>query len=65
MKVKNTYGVEIDYDVAASLMDENLVEMIAQDICPTTEQEFFSAYEVAFEEMFGEEWELSKKNPVY
>ena len=40
---------------------------IRESICGTvdSEQEFFTAYEKAHAEKYGEEWELSKENPCY
>ena len=63
MKVINMNGTEINYEAAVELMD---VE-IRDSICGTvdTEQEFFTAYEKAHAEKYGEEWELSKENPCY
>ena len=45
------------------LMDDE----IRESVCGTvdSEQEFFNAYEKAHAEKYGEEWELSKKNPCY
>ena len=61
MKVINRNGYELDLDIAAHYMDEE----IRESLCGTvgTEQEFFSAYEKAHEEKYGEEWELSRANP--
>lgn len=63
-KVKNKYGVEIDFDTAVELMDDDVRESV-HALGKETEQDFFTAYETAHKEMFGEEWELSKENPVY
>ena len=65
MVVINKEGTEINYDVAVQLMDDDIREELHADLSPCSEQEFFTAYEKAHEEKFGEEWELSKKNPVY
>ena len=64
-KVINVNGTEIDFDVAVNMMDDELREQIHDDIAPCTYQEFFSAYEKAHFDKFGEEWELSKENPTY
>ena len=63
MKVININGTEINFESAAVLMDDE----IRESICGTvdTEQEFFTAYEKAHAEKYGEEWELSKENPCY
>ena len=65
MTVKNINGTEINYDAAVSLMDDDLCEELNGELAPCTEQEFFTAYEKAHAEKFGEEWELSKENPCY
>lgn len=65
MKVKNFWDVEIEYNVAEHLMDDDLREEIYRDIAPCTGQEFFDEYAKRHEEKFGEEWELAKENPCY
>lgn len=65
MKVINMNGTEINYEAAVMLMDEEILESLSFEIAPCTEQEFFTAYEKAHAEKYGEEWELSKKNPCY
>lgn len=65
MKVKNFWDVEIEYNAAEHLMDDDLREEIHRDIAPCTEQEFFDEYAKRHEEKFGEEWELAKENPCY
>ena len=64
VKVLNAAGTEIDFDTAVSLMDDDLREWL-HSFGYTNEQEFFTAYEKAHADKFGEEWELSKSNPVY
>ena len=63
MKVINMNGTGINYEVAVAMMDDE----IRESICGTvdSEQEFFTAYENAHIEKYGEEWELSKENPCY
>lgn len=63
--VKNLNGTEICYDAAVVLMDDDLREELHRELAPCTEQEFFSTYEKAHAEKYGEEWELSKANPCY
>ena len=65
MTVKNTYGTEINYEVAVELMDDDIREELTAELAPCTEQEFFTAYAKAHAEKFGEEWELDKENPGY
>ena len=65
MKVINMNGTEINYESAVELMDDEIRESLHFEIAPCTEQEFFTAYEKAHAEKYGEEWELSKENPCY
>lgn len=65
MQVKNQNGTEVDFDVVANLMDVEIRERLHDQLTPCTDREFFSAYEIAHCEKFGEEWELSKVNPTY
>lgn len=63
--VINTYGVEIDFDSAVNMMDDETREAVAFEMAPCEDQKFFDAYVVAHAEKFGEEWELAKANPVW
>lgn len=64
-KVINANGTEIDYNAAVALMDDDICAELNDKLAPCTEQEFFTAYEKAHAEKYGEEWELSKENPCY
>lgn len=64
IRVMNEYGVKIDFNVALSLMDDELREKVHMELVPCTEQEFFNAYAKAYEEKYGEEWILSNPNPT-
>ena len=64
MMVTNMNGTEIYMDAAVELMDDELREALAAEGFET-EQEFFTAYEKAHAEKYGEEWELSKVSPQY
>ena len=64
MKVKNRAGADIDYDIAVELMNDDIREQIHAE-GHDTEQTFFTRYEEEHEKQTGEEWELSKANPVY
>lgn len=61
MTVINSYGTEINFDVAVSMMDDEIREQICGTV--DTDQEFFDSYCVAHEEKFGEIFEPAKKNP--
>lgn len=65
MKVINMNGTEINYEPAVELMDDEICESLNFELAPCTNQEFFTAYEKAHAEKYGEEWELSKENPCY
>lgn len=58
MKVINQNGEEIDFEVAVSLMDDEIREDLNRELAPCTEQEFFKAYENAHEEKYGEEFQI-------
>ena len=58
MKVINQYGDEINFEAAVSLMDDEIREELNRELAPCTEQEFFTAYEKAHEEKFGEEFQI-------
>ena len=63
--VINESGAEIDWEISVNLMDDEIREELHMALSPCTEQEFFTAYEKAHAEKYGEEWELSKANPCY
>jgi hypothetical protein len=56
-------GKEIDFEVAVGFMDDEIREEL-HNVGFETEQEFFTAYEKAHLEKYGE-CELSKANPVF
>ena len=59
-------GFEVDFDACVNLMDDDIREELHMEMAgECTEQEFFTAYEAAHAEKFGEEWELSKGNPCW
>lgn len=63
--VINKNGTEINYEAVVGMMDDEIREELHLDLAPCTEQEFFTAYEKAHEEKYGEEWEMSKENPCW
>lgn len=63
--VVNEYGVNIDYDLAVSFMDDDLREQIHGTLAHCTDQEFFNEYVKRHEQKFNEVWELAKENPCY
>jgi hypothetical protein len=63
--VLNQSGIEIDYDNAVDFMDSDIREYLHDELAPCSEQEFFTAYEIAHLEKHGEEWFLSGCNPVW
>ena len=65
-RVKNSYGVELDFEAALQFMDDEIRENLSAEMAPCSEQEFFDAYEKEHEKKFPEEpWELSKANPQW
>ena len=63
--VINANGYELDFESAVMYMDDDIREELHREMAPCTDQEFFTAYEKAHAEKFGEEWELSKENPTW
>ena len=62
--VINSYGIEFNYDVTVSYMDDELREYLHNEIAPCSDQEFFDKYAELHNEKFGEVWELDKKYPI-
>lgn len=58
MKVINQNGTEIDFEAAVSLMDDEIREDLNRELATCSEQEFFSAYEKAHAEKYGEEFQI-------
>ena len=63
--VINPYGIEIDFDTAGALMDDDIREEVHAELAPCTPQAFFDRYCKRHEERYGEPWELAKPNPCY
>ena len=63
--ITNAYGKEIDFDAAVNLMDYDLRERLVNERAWDSDRQFFLAYCTAHEEAFGEEFEPSKRNPVW
>lgn len=63
--VMNCYGVEIDFDVAVMMMDDEIREEVHADLAPCTDQEFFNEYCKRHEVKYGEEFVLDTENPCY
>lgn len=64
-KVINMNGTAIDFDAAVMMMDDEIREELNAELAPCEDQEFFTAYEKAHAEKYGEEWEMSKENPCW
>lgn len=62
--VKNDYGVEIDYDAAVELMDNEIREELHRKIAPCSNQAFFEAYCAEHAKKYGKDFEFAKENPV-
>ena len=63
--VVNRQGESINYEAAVELMDNEIRERLHSEMAPCSNQDFFTAYENAHEIKYGEEWELSKRNPIW
>lgn len=63
--VINPYGLEIDWDAAGALMDDDIREAVHAELAPCTPQAFFDRYCQLHAERYGEPWELAKPNPCY
>ena len=64
-KVINSYGKEVDYELAVSFMDDEIREQLHSELAPCSNQDFFNAYAKRHEEAFGEEWIADSENPVW
>lgn len=53
--VKNEWGVEIDFDTAVNLMDEDIRETLNYKMAPCTDQEFFDEYAGELEEEYKQQ----------
>ena len=62
--VKNDYGVEVDYDAAVAMMDNDIREGLHRKMAPCSNQAFFDAYCAEHKKKFGEDFEFAKRNPV-
>lgn len=63
--VINKYGAEIDYEVAVTMMDDDIREEVHMKLAPCTDQEFFDAYAKAHADKYGaEDWQPAQENPV-
>ena len=62
--VKNDYDVEVDYDAAVAMMDNDIREYLHRKMAPCTNQAFFDAYCAEHKKTFGEDFEFAKENPV-
>ena len=59
------YGDSFRFDVAASLMDDEVREAVHAEMAPCSNQEFFDAYCISHRELFGDNWCLDEPNPIY
>lgn len=63
--VINSNGTTVNYNAAVELMDDDIREVVAADLAPCTEQEFFAEYSRRHAVKYGAPWELDKSNPRY
>ena len=52
-------GEMVDFEVAVSLMDDEIREEVHADLAPCTEQEFMDAYVKLHEAKYGETFEIN------
>lgn len=57
--VINQNGKEIEFDVAVNLMDDEIREELHMKLAPCADQEFFTAYEKAHRQKYGEKFEIN------
>lgn len=62
--VINKNGATIDFEAALMLMDVEIMRWLEYTE-PESDQDYFTAYETEHLKKYGEEWELSKANPIY
>ena len=65
IKVINKNGCEIDFEAATQHMDARIGDKVSAENPFANFQQYFTAYEEAYEEATGEEWFLSGNNPVW
>ena len=63
--VKNEHGIEFKMDAVLNMMDLELNQELHGQYNFDNDQELFDTYAKAYEEKFGEEWELAKPNPIW
>lgn len=62
--VVNKNGATIDFEAALMLMDIDIMRWLEYAELES-DQDYFAAYEEEYLKKYGEEWELSKANPIY
>lgn len=61
--VINNDCISIDFDLAVSLMDDEIREDVHEKFSPCSKQKFFEQYYLAHKVKYGEIFELAKANP--
>ena len=56
--VKDCNGNEIDFELAATMMDDDIREHLHFKLAPCSEQEFYNAYVKLHKEIYGEEFTI-------
>lgn len=62
--VINKNGTMIDFEAALMLMDIDIMHEL-EKVWYNNDQDYFTAYEEEHLKKYGEDWELSKENPIY
>ena len=58
MKVTDSKGNKIDFELALAFMDDDIIEALHNEICPCSEQEFYDAYVKAHRKFYNEEFDI-------
>lgn len=64
-KVMNQWGLELDFDQAVELMDDEIRERILSEFPACSEQEFIVLYSLAHLEAYGDYWIVDCIHPEY
>lgn len=61
----NSNDTVINFSAAINQMDDAIREALHRQLTPCTNQEFFAEYAQAHKDIYDEQWELDKSNPVW
>lgn len=58
MKVRDSKGIKIDFELAVAFMDDDIREKVHSKMCPCSEQEFYDEYVKEHRKFFNREFEV-------